>query len=87
MKSTEQLLQPRVEEDTDSFLPDEDENAANTVACYYWNGSDGIDGAENSENKDGDEGNNSGISYDDRLGLAIETLQTGVTTDQLWRVI
>ena len=87
MKSTEQLLQPRVEEDTDSYI-DDDEDAANTVACYYLTGSDGVDGADDSQSKDGEEkGRTKGVSFDSRLGLAIESIQPGVTMDQLWRVI
>lgn len=92
MKSTAELLQPRVEEDTDSYLENDEDDVANTVACYFLNGSDGVDGVQQeSESKEGESGgkdsSNTGITYDARLGLAIETVQTGVTMDQLWRVI
>ena len=87
MKPTDQLLQPRLEEDTESFIDDEDGDAANTVACYYLNGSDGVDGAEDTEDGENKQRHSTGVSFDSRLGLAVETVQPGVTMDQLWRVI
>ena len=74
--SVQQLLQPRVEEDVE--ITDEESPDAHAVAAYYVEGSAGADG----------EGSASGdITFDAQLGLAMETLQGGVTLDSLWRVV
>lgn len=74
--SVQALLQPRVEEDVE--ITDEDNPDAHAVAAYYVEGSGGadVDGASSAD-----------ITFDSKLGLAIETLQGGVTLDALWRVV
>lgn len=56
----------------DIELIDEEEDS-HAVAAYY------AEGGEEAEEAD--------IQFDERLGLAIEGLQTGLSIDQLWRVI
>lgn len=68
----QQLLQPRVEEDTDVVDEQEDNHA---VAAYY---------AESEASK---ENKVDHVEFNESLGLAMESLQEGVTVDQLWRVL
>lgn len=68
----EQLLQPRVDEDTELIEDHEDTHA---IAAYY------------AENIIDDETRFESIQYDGRLGLAVEALVDGITLEQLWRVI
>jgi Bardet-Biedl syndrome 5 protein len=71
MPSTQQLLQPRVEEDFNLLEEQEDSHA---VAAYFLDGVDEVNTAID-------------IQFDSRLGLAVEAMQEGLTIDQLWRVI
>ena len=83
----EQLLQPRVEEDTELV---EDEEDAHAVAAYYADsgGGGGRGGADKGGDRDDDRGIASdGIVYDARLGLAVESMQEGMTIESLWRVV
>jgi hypothetical protein len=61
-----------VEEDVELIDEDEDTHA---VAAYYAEGGEETEGEEHD------------VQFDERLGLAIEGLQEGITLDQLWRVI
>jgi len=63
-----------VEEDTDVI---EDQEDANAVAAYYADDHVAGGGGEEMEN----------IQFDERLGLSVEGLPQGMTTDHLWRVI
>lgn len=65
-----------MEEDVD-LLDDEEQDDVNAVAAYYVE-------AGSDANKDNKFDN---IQYDERLGLAVETLHEGVTIEQLWKVI
>jgi Bardet-Biedl syndrome 5 protein len=71
-----QLLQPRVEEDVE--ITEEENPDAHAVAAYYVEGSAGAD-AEGGSHTD--------ITFDSKLGLAVETLQSGVSLESLWRVV
>ena len=80
----DQLLQPRVEEDTELV---EDEEDVHAVAAYYMEGGGGnsdMMGKEGEERSDKIDG---GITFDSRLGLAVESMQEGVTIESLWRVV
>lgn len=71
----EQLLQPKVTEDTELLDDTEDTHA---IAAYY----------SETNNTANDEDNRfENILVDPRLGLAVESLADGLTIDQLWRVI
>lgn len=70
--SIQAALQPRIEEDV--ALVEEAEES-NTLAAYYV---DGVD-AESCIAKE--------ILFDSKLGLAFESIQDGVSLEQLWRVI
>ena len=72
--SIQQLLQPRVEEDTELVEDSEDVHA---VAAYYVEGTGDDDEATKFE----------GIQFDQRLGLAVEGMQEGITLESLWRVV
>lgn len=67
-----ELLVPRVEEDTEILEENEDSHAV--AACY-------------AEGFIDDDSKYDRIDYDDKLGLAIESMQDGLTLDTLWRVI
>ena len=70
--SISQLLQPRIEEDVEIT---EDMQDTHAVAAYY------------AEGVGGEDANTSDIQFDTRLGLAIESVQGGLTLDSLWRVV
>lgn len=70
--SIQELLKPRIDEDTEILDEQED---SHVVAAYYADG-----------NGD-DESRIQGIQYDSRLGLAIEGIQDGMSMEQLWRII
>ena len=72
MPEISQLTKSRLEEDVDTVLDDGD---APSVACYYATGAD-------AESDDIEK-----VTYDEILGLAIETIPNEVPLDQLWRVI
>lgn len=74
--TVQQLLQPRVEEDVE--ITEEESPDAHAVAAYYVEGSAGAD-AEG--------GSHSDITFDSKLGLAVETMQSGITLESLWRVV
>lgn len=65
------MAQPRVEEDVELIEEQEDSHA---VAAYYVEGVD-------------EEDHNQEIIFDNRIGLAVESMQEGVTLDLLWRVV
>lgn len=71
--SVDQLLQPKVTEDMELIEDHEDTHA---IAAYYASTS-AIE----------DESRFDAISYDPRLGLAVEGLVEGITLEQLWRVM
>jgi Bardet-Biedl syndrome 5 protein len=73
----QQLLQPRVEEDTEVV---DDEEDAHAVAAYY-----AVDGA--GEKHDDPANSADMIVYEPRLGLAVEKMGEGVTIESLWRVV
>lgn len=68
----EQLLQPKVHEDTELIEEHEDTHA---IAAFY--AQSGIEDENKLEN----------IHYDSKLGLAVENMSNGLTVEQLWRVI
>jgi Bardet-Biedl syndrome 5 protein len=68
----EQLLQPKIHEDTELIDEQEDTHA---IAAFYAQSS--VDDDTKFDN----------IQYDNKLGLAVETLISGITLEQLWRVI
>ena len=68
----EQLLQPKIHEDTELIDEQEDTHA---IAAFY---------AQSSVDDDSKFDN---IQYDNKLGLAVESLVGGITLEQLWRVI
>ncbi len=68
----EQLMQPKVNEDTELIEEQEDTHA---IAAFY--AQNGVD----------DENKLDNIQYDPKLGLAIEVMGNGLTLEQLWRVI
>lgn len=68
----EQLLQPKVNEDTELIEEQEDSHA---IAAFYAHS--GVDDDSKFDN----------IQFDSKLGLAIEPLVGGLTLEQLWRVI
>ena len=82
--SLEQLLQPRVEEDTELV---EDEEDVHAVAAYYADSGGGGGGREGGEGEDARGLARDGIVYDPRLGLAVESMQEGMTIESLWRVV
>jgi len=65
----------RVMEDTE-VIDDSDGEDSNAVAAYYTD-----------HTNDSKESKFDNIQFDSRLGLAIESLQEGVTLEQLWKVI
>mmetsp|Transcript_21832 Transcript_21832/g.21124 ORF Transcript_21832/g.21124 Transcript_21832/m.21124 type:complete len:349 (-) Transcript_21832:87-1133(-) len=69
----DQLSLPRVEEDTELV---EDQEDVHALAAYYAEGGE----VEDSNKHDS-------ITYDSRLGLAVEAMQEGVTIESLWKVI
>lgn len=69
---TETVAQPRIEEDIELI---DEETDLHAMAAYY------ADGGEEGESTELD------IRFDERLGLAIEGLQNGVTMEQLWKVM
>jgi Bardet-Biedl syndrome 5 protein len=76
-----QLRAPRIEEDSEIFDDIED---AHAVAAYY------ADDPEENNNDNGDDDgkkNVKSVSYDERLGLAIETLPREMSIETLWRVM
>lgn len=68
----EQLLQPKVHEDTELIEEHEDTHA---IAAFY--SQNGVDDDNKLDN----------IQFDPKLGLAVEAMTNGLTLDQLWRVI
>jgi Bardet-Biedl syndrome 5 protein len=72
--SIQELLQPRVEEDTELV---EDQEDVHALAAYYVEGHGDDDEATKHES----------IQFDTRLGLAVEGMQEGVTIESLWRVV
>lgn len=70
--SIQELLAPRIEEDVEIVEDVEDSHA---VAAYYSVGG-GAGGHEYDH-----------VHYDDSTGLAIESMQAGVTMEQLWRIM
>ena len=68
------LLQPKAQEDLE--LLDENQDVQAIAAFYSQTGS-----AEDAEDKFQQ------ITFDPKLGLAMENLVSGVTLEQLWRVI
>lgn len=71
--SIAQLLQARVEEDTDLIEESEDVHA---LAAYYAEGTAGEDDSKFEA-----------VQFDATVGLAVEGMQEGVTLESLWRVI
>ena len=71
--SIQQLLQPRVEEDTQ--LIDDHEDAL-AVAAYYAEGTAGDDDSKFDS-----------LRFDVSVGLAVEGMQEGISLESLWRVI
>eukprot|EP01032_Pedospumella_encystans_P030120 gene30120-33998_t len=69
----EQLLVPKVNEDTELIDDQEDSQA---IAAYYASSS----ALEDDTRFDA-------IQYDPKLGLAVEGLVDGITIEQLWRVV
>ncbi len=67
-----QLLQPKINEDVELIEEQEDTHA---IAAFY--SQTGADDDSKFEN----------ISFDPKLGLAMETLLNGINLEQLWRVI
>lgn len=74
----EALLQSKVIEDTDSLLDDQLDDS-HAIAAYY---SDSTTGGG-----DGSASRFDSVQVDAHLGLAVEGLVDGITTEQLWRVI
>lgn len=70
----QQLIQPRVEEDTEII---EESEEVPSMAAYLADMS----------STEAEDSRSDYIQYSNELGLAIETLQDGITMDQLWRVI
>jgi len=70
--SLKELLQPQVHEDTELIEDHEDTHAA--AHAYYAEGA----GADEKEIN---------ISFDSRLGLAVESLADGISIESLWRVV
>jgi Bardet-Biedl syndrome 5 protein len=68
----ENLMQPRIEEDSEILDDGEDVQA---LASYY------ADGADRDESKFND------IFYDSQLGLAVEGLKEGLSLEKMWRII
>jgi Bardet-Biedl syndrome 5 protein len=79
----QQLLQPRVEEDAEII---EDHQDTRAVAAYYAEVSDD-GGGEADGGVGGDGAGAGGVSLDPRLGLAVESLAEGLSTQQLWNVL
>lgn len=71
----QQLMQPRIEEDSE--IVHDSHQDSHAVAAYYAEDS----AAEDEASRVG------GLSLDPRLGLAIEALPEGITTQLLWTVI
>jgi Bardet-Biedl syndrome 5 protein len=71
--SIQQLLQPKVEEDTEVIDEGEDLHA---VAAYYVDGDD-----------QDDQSRYESIHFDAKIGLAVENMAEGVDLESLWRVI
>jgi hypothetical protein len=75
----EQLALPKIQEDVEIIESNEDVHA---IAAFY---------AQSSSNQGGvDDDSNAlfeNITFDPKLGLAMETMMEGMTLDQLWRVI
>lgn len=65
------IVAPRVDEDVELVEDHEDSHA---VAAYYVEGTDEGDHALE-------------VVFDNRLGLAVERMQDGITLDVLWRVV
>lgn len=71
--SIENLLQPKVSEDTELLEETEDTQA---IAAFYAQ-SGGLEDDHRFEH----------IQYDAKLGLAVESLVNGTTLEHLWRVV
>ena len=71
--SIQQLLQPRVEEDT-QLIDDNDD--AHAIAAYYMEGTAGEDDSKFES-----------VRFDNSVGLAVEGMFEGITLESLWRVI
>ena len=74
----DQLFQPRVEDDVE--ILDEEEDTHAVVAAYYAESGDTLPNSLTTNTYEN-------ITFDTRLGLAIESMQEGVTIDSLWRVV
>ena len=72
-QTPQQVLIPKVDEDIDLIEDDVDDSHA--IAAYYIEGNTQESGSINDH-----------VTFDKSIGLAIETLQEGVTLEQLWRV-
>ena len=70
----QQLLQPRVEEDTEIIDEAEDTHA---IAAYY---AEGTAGEEDAHSRDC-------VVFNSSIGLAVEGMQEGMTLEALWRVL
>lgn len=75
----EALLQSKVVEDADSLLDDQLDDS-HAIAAYYSDSAAGGGG-------DGSASRFDSVQVDAQLGLAVEGLVDGITTEQLWRVI
>ena len=75
--SLQQLTQPRIEEDAEII---EDQQDVHAVAAYYADESA-------ADAQDDDVGGSSKIVFDPRLGLAVEAMAEGLTTQQLWSAL
>ncbi len=73
----DQLLQ-QTSASEDLELLDEALDDTHAIAAYY---------SESAATGDEDGGRGDAVSFDQRLGLAVETLVDGISLEQLWRVI